>query len=73
MKQRQWLINLRGDKTQQEVANKSNISQNHYSWIENGERNPSIETAKAIAKVLSFEWIKFFNDKEETPQDSEAI
>ena len=38
--------------TQQEVARKAGLSQPAYSNIENGERMPSVETAKRIGAVL---------------------
>lgn len=38
--------------TQTELANEANISFQYISLIENGERNPSINTAKKIAKIL---------------------
>ncbi|WP_423363404.1 helix-turn-helix transcriptional regulator [Mycoplasma sp. P36-A1] len=38
--------------TQNELANEANISFQYISLIENGERNPSINTAKKIAKIL---------------------
>lgn len=62
---RNWLIKLRGNKPQSEIASKSGISQNFYSWIETGERTPSVETAKKIAAVLDFDWTLFYEDKKE--------
>lgn len=59
---REWLIKLRGNTSQAEIAKKCGISQNFYSWIELGERRPSVETAKKIAAVLGFEWTRFFED-----------
>lgn len=46
--------------TQQNIANKLNISRQYICAIENGTRKPSVDTAKAIAKVLGFDWTKFF-------------
>lgn len=60
--QRDWLIKFRGDKTQQKIADQCGISQNFYSWIENGERTPSVKVAKKIAEVLDFDWTLFFTD-----------
>lgn len=59
-KPRDWLINLRGSMTQQEVANKAKINRAFYTQIETGERNPSVLTAKKIATVLGFNWTLFF-------------
>lgn len=61
---RAWLIKIRGNKTQKEIAAKSNISQNFYSCIECGARRPSPEVAKRIASVLGFDWTRFFNTEE---------
>lgn len=62
---RSWLIAIRKEKnmTQNECARKSHIAQEFYCQIENGKRNPSVETAKAIATVLDFSWTKFFENE----------
>jgi transcriptional regulator with XRE-family HTH domain len=59
---RDWLIETRKSKsmTQDEVATKSGISRQYYSFIESGDRNCPVETAKKIADALGFEWTKFF-------------
>lgn len=65
---REWLIKLRKalGLTHEEVATKCGITRQFYSMIENGERMPSVETAKKISKTLGFEWTKFFEeDKQE--------
>ncbi len=61
---RKWLRKKRQEYgyTQEEIAFKANISQNHYSAIETGIRNPSVVTAKKIAEVLGFDWTLFFNN-----------
>ncbi len=61
---REWLYKARKDKnlTMAEVAARSNISESYYSLIENGNRNVPVHTAKKIAKVLSFDWTKFYED-----------
>jgi transcriptional regulator with XRE-family HTH domain len=46
-----------------EVAEKVGITQQMYWMIENGERRPSVETAKKIAAVLGFDWVLFFPDE----------
>lgn len=60
---RQWLVDLRGEKTQEDVAVPCGIHRGHYSLIETGERTPSVMTAKRIANYLGFEWTLFFDDK----------
>jgi transcriptional regulator with XRE-family HTH domain len=59
---RDWLkaIRERRGLTQRAVAELAGISQPAYHNIEAGKRNPSINTAKAIAKVLKFKWTRFF-------------
>ena len=59
---RTWLINSRkqADMTQRELANMVEISQNHYSAIENGDRRPSPKVSKRIAGVLGFDWTLFY-------------
>lgn len=59
---RNWLIDLRGKKTQQLIADQCGISQNFYSWIEQGKRTPSVDVAKKIAAVLGFEWTRFYDE-----------
>lgn len=61
-----WLMvsrKLRGV-SQGDVAKVAGISQAAYCNIENGKKNPSVKTAKAIAAVLGFNWEKFFEEKE---------
>lgn len=48
--------------TQEQLAKKIGISQNYYSLLENGERRPSPNTAKKIAKVMGFDWTSFYNN-----------
>ena len=50
--------------TQKQVSEAVNITESGYCLIENGQRNPSVETAKAIAKVLGFNWTRFFEEEE---------
>ncbi|QOR34413.1 helix-turn-helix transcriptional regulator [Clostridium sp. 'deep sea'] len=57
---RYWLVKFRKGLTQQEVAKKVGISQNFYSCIETGGRNPGVNTAKKIAAVLGFNWTLFY-------------
>lgn len=62
MKKRIWLIEKRGDLTQEQVALLSGISRSAYSNIENG-RGLSVKTAKRIAKALKFDWKLFFENE----------
>lgn len=59
---RDWLVDKRKEKgmTQDEVATDCGISRQYYSFIEKGDRNCPVETAKKIAAVLGFEWTRFF-------------
>lgn len=59
---RRWLKEYRKKEniTQQMVAEKSNISQGTYALIERDLRNPSVNTAKKIAKILKFDWTEFY-------------
>lgn len=60
-----WLTAIRNENniTQSECAKRANIAQPYYCQIENGERRPSVETAKAIALVLGFDWTRFYEDE----------
>ncbi|MBQ1281475.1 MAG: helix-turn-helix transcriptional regulator [Oscillospiraceae bacterium] len=48
--------------TIREVGDRAGISESFYCMIENGERRPSVETAKKIASVLGFDWTLFYPD-----------
>jgi Predicted transcriptional regulators len=62
---REWLRKIRGDMSKSEAARKAGISRQAYSNIERGVRNPSVKTAKQIAKAFGFDWVRFFeNDKQ---------
>jgi transcriptional regulator with XRE-family HTH domain len=63
MEQRNWLIDLRGRLTQEQVSFLSGISRGSYSNIETGKRDPSVSMAKKIAKTLGFNWQLFFDQK----------
>jgi transcriptional regulator with XRE-family HTH domain len=60
---RYWLIKKRAGQSQESVAAKCGISQNHLSAIENDIRRPSVDVAKRIAAVLNFDWTLFFEKK----------
>jgi len=59
---RDWLRKLRGNRTQKQIAELSGITAQMYNFIENGHRRPSVAVAKRIARVLGFEWTRFFQD-----------
>lgn len=72
MKIRDWLIKIRGKRSQQEIADLCGISQNFYSCLETGERQPSVKTAKKIASVLGFDWTLFFQDEEDFKNNTDV-
>lgn len=59
---REWLIKLREKRklSQKEVSELLNVTQQMYSYIEVGKRRPSPELAQKIARVLNFDWTKFY-------------
>lgn len=61
-----WLVDIRKtkNKTQEEVSINCGIARAYYSMIETGERTPSVDTAKKIARELGFDWAKFFEGEE---------
>ena len=64
------MLNLRDKRkeknlTQCQVAEQSNISLCFYCQIENQQRNPSVDVAKKIAKVLGLDWTLFFENLQE--------
>ena len=65
---REWLKKIRENigLTQQEVAEKSDMSQQYYGFIESGERGEKlpVQTAKKIAEVLGFNWQLFYEERE---------
>ena len=60
-----WLKNLRCDISQEEIASIVGISQQMYSSIERGERNPSVEVAKRIGEALHFPWTMFYDSSQD--------
>ena len=49
--------------TQQQLAELVGVDRTLISKIESGAATPSVTTAKKIAAVLGFHWIKFFEDE----------
>lgn len=55
-----WLVELRGNRSQASVAKDAGVTQQYYSLVESGKRSPSVPTAKKIAATLGFDWTRFF-------------
>lgn len=56
MKQlREWLIKLRGETSQEDIAKKLGITQQYYSYIETGERQKKmdIQICEKIASIFN--------------------
>ncbi|WP_338749862.1 helix-turn-helix transcriptional regulator [Bacillus sp. FJAT-52991] len=51
------------------------ITRQYYGMIENGDRRPSVEVAKCIAKILDIPWTLFFevNSNQKLLKEKEAI
>ena len=66
-KRRLWMVQKRLEKgmTQQELAERVNVSNRSISEIERGNRNPSGKLAKRLAKELGVSMEAFFEDEEE--------
>ena len=58
-----WLVEIRGDRSQYKVAAEIGISQSTYASIETGNRNPSVRMSKKIASAMGFDWTRFFEDE----------
>ncbi|KRW90909.1 hypothetical protein SD51_12110 [Alicyclobacillus tengchongensis] len=65
---RKWLVELRGCKTQAEIAKAVGISRSTYANYERGTR-PRVDVAQRIAQVLHFDWTRFFEEPD-NKQDS---
>ena len=69
---RPWLETYRKSKdlTHEQVAG---IARSTYTLIESGIRNPSVDSAKRIAKVVGFKWTLFFEQNcHERQQESKS-
>lgn len=69
---RKWLVKLRGEATQGDVAKKLGITQQYYSYIENGERQKKmdIQFCEKVAKVFGVpvaDIIKYEAERETQP------
>ncbi len=63
---RSWLVEIRGKRSQYKIAEEIGIAQSTYASIEVGSRQPSVQMAKRIAKVLGFDWTRFYEDADES-------
>lgn len=63
---RAWLLSIRlnAKLSQFEVAKRAGISRAYYTNIESGKRGAplNVNIAKKIAKVLNFEWTRFYEE-----------
>lgn len=59
---REMLIEARGEKTQQEIADNLGISQKYISKLERGQRNPSMKLACKISKYYGISLKRLFPD-----------
>ncbi|OOV78858.1 helix-turn-helix domain-containing protein [Mammaliicoccus fleurettii] len=59
-----WLLDRRKElgMTQQDLANITGLHRSYITMIENGTRNPSVTSAKKIAKAINVEWVIFFTN-----------
>jgi putative transcriptional regulator len=63
MKERTWLIEIRGRLTQDQVATLAGIGRRStYANVERG-KGLSVSLAKKIGKALNFDWKLFFEEK----------
>jgi transcriptional regulator with XRE-family HTH domain len=59
---RDLLIELRGNKNQEDVAKELNISQQHLSEIERSAKNPSIKLMKKLEVLYGRSMVELFPD-----------
>lgn len=72
---RNWLKDIRLSKKMslEDVASRCGITRQTIWFIENGERNPSVDTAQKIANVLGINWTDFFEEGERDDTAAEGI
>lgn len=56
--------------TQQGLADAVGVTQTAISLIESGDRLPSVQLAKKIARILEFPWMDFFEDCNKNKPDN---
>lgn len=63
---RKWLkeYRLKSGLTHEETATLSGISRSYYTHIEQGNKTPTVNVSKNIAKTLKFNWTLFFDDNQ---------
>lgn len=71
--ERTWLIQLRGSRSQADIAQSCGTSQQYYCSIELGTRRPSIRLAKTIGKALGFDWTLFYEDDNNSSQGQQSF
>ncbi|MDI3257973.1 MAG: helix-turn-helix transcriptional regulator [Kyrpidia sp.] len=64
LRQRRWLMELRVSRglTHEQVARLARIERSTYTKAENGAPL-RVKTAKRIASVLGFDWVRFFDEE----------
>lgn len=55
-------LRLKKGLTQKELAERIGMERSIITKIENGKTKPSVNTAKALGKVLKVKWVHFFED-----------
>jgi len=61
-----WLVEIRGGRSQYKVAAEIGIAQSTYASIEVGSRRPSVNMAMRIADTLGFDCTRFYESKRES-------
>lgn len=53
----------KADLTQNQIAEQLGCTLQYYNMIENGKKQPSVQLAKKISKILKIKWTIFFNEE----------
>lgn len=69
---RQWLVNYRGSRTQQAVADKIGIERSTLAKAEGGGAM-RVSTAKMIADFYGFKWVLFFDPEGDKSAQKDAM
>lgn len=71
MEKREWLIKARNDlgMSQLDIAKELEITQQAILNWENGLRTPKPKLARKLAKILNFDWTKFYEDSQEAKEE----
>lgn len=62
-KTREWLKQIRGERTQKEMSEALGISRQYYSQLELGIRGTSYGTACRLSQTLGVPWSKFYENE----------